>query len=67
MQEVYVCGLAFDYCVGSTALDSKKFGFKTYVIEEGTKSVAKDSEAAMRKKLEDAQVSLISVSEVPGQ
>ena len=32
-KEVYVVGLAFDFCVGSTALDAKKCGFKTFVIE----------------------------------
>ena len=40
IQEVYVVGLAYDYCVGSTALDSAKHGFKTYVITDATKSVA---------------------------
>ena len=36
---VYVVGLAFDYCVKSTAIDAVKEGFTTYVIEEGTRAV----------------------------
>jgi len=38
--EVYVVGLALDYCVGNTALDAKKSGLKVTVIEECTKGVA---------------------------
>ena len=40
---MYVVGLAFDFCVGSTALDAKKYGFDTYVVAEGTKSVSKET------------------------
>lgn len=36
---VYVVGLAFDYCVRSTAADAAKEGFVTYVVEEGTRAV----------------------------
>src|ERR1700760_2226417 len=36
---VYVVGLATDYCVKFTALDSAREGFQTLVIEEGTKPV----------------------------
>ncbi len=32
IKKVVVVGLALDYCVGSTALDSKKNGFETYVV-----------------------------------
>ncbi|KAL2401467.1 hypothetical protein ABEF93_006360 [Exophiala dermatitidis] len=37
--DVYVVGLAGDYCVKDTALGAAKAGFKTYVIEEGQKCV----------------------------
>jgi len=36
-----VCGLAFDFCVGSTALDAQKHGFDTYIFEDATRSVSK--------------------------
>ena len=45
--KVYCCGLAFDYCVGSTAEDAAKNGFETYIISDATKSVAEDSRAKM--------------------
>ena len=37
--DVYVAGLAADYCVRFTALDAQKHGFKTWVIGEATKAV----------------------------
>ena len=37
--EVYVCGLATDYCVKFTALDSAQLGFKTFLVEDGCRGV----------------------------
>jgi nicotinamidase-related amidase len=37
--DVYVVGLAADYCVKATAVDAKKEGFRTLVVEEGTRPV----------------------------
>lgn len=37
--EVYVTGLATDYCVKFTALDAVQEGFKTYLIKDATKGV----------------------------
>ena len=37
---IYCVGLAYDYCVGSTAEDSAKEGFKTYIVMDATRSVA---------------------------
>lgn len=38
-EEVFITGLAADYCVKYTALDSIKEGFKTTVIEDATRAV----------------------------
>jgi nicotinamidase/pyrazinamidase len=39
IQNVYVCGLAADYCVFYTAKDSLKENFKTYIIEDATRAI----------------------------
>jgi nicotinamidase/pyrazinamidase len=41
--EIYVCGLATDYCVKATALDGVKAGFKTFVIEDACRGVNKNT------------------------
>jgi nicotinamidase-related amidase len=37
--EVEVAGLALDYCVKWTAIDSRKFGFTTRLLKKCTKAV----------------------------
>ena len=37
--DVFVVGLAGDYCVLSTARDAAELGWATYVVEEGTRCV----------------------------
>ena len=38
-KEIYVLGLATDYCVRYTALDAVELGFKTYLVEDGSRGV----------------------------
>jgi len=55
-----VCvGLAYDYCVGSTACDAAKHGFVTTIVQDATKSVADSTAEAMTKRLEEAGVHLV--------
>jgi len=37
--DVYVLGLATDYCVKFTALDARQLGFNTYLVEDGCRGV----------------------------
>lgn len=37
--EVFVCGLATDYCVKFTAMDAASMGFKTNLIEDASRGV----------------------------
>lgn len=46
---VYICGLAYDFCVGSTALDSVKHGFDTIVVTDASASISDESVAEMNK------------------
>jgi len=48
--QVFLVGLAGDYCVGFTALDSISQGFETYLIEDATRSI--DPEGFDRMKQE---------------
>ncbi|KAI9757790.1 MAG: NAD(+) salvage pathway protein [Chaenotheca gracillima] len=63
VSHVYVVGLAADYCVLYTALDSAKAGFKTFVVEEATRAVdsGEESLGRARKKWSDAGVDVISM------
>lgn len=39
VDDVYVLGLATDYCVKYTALDARRLGFRTFLIEEACRGV----------------------------
>lgn len=39
IKTVFITGLATDFCVAWTALDARKAGFETYVIEDATRAI----------------------------
>ncbi|WP_425638304.1 bifunctional nicotinamidase/pyrazinamidase [Algoriphagus yeomjeoni] len=52
IMNVFVTGLAQDYCVKYTALDAVSLGFKTYLITDATRAVnlsAEDGEKALEE------------------
>jgi len=62
---VFVTGLATDFCVAWTALDARKLGFTTYVIEDATRAIdLNGSLAAAWKQMEAAGVKRIRASDI---
>ena len=50
--EVYIAGLAGDYCVYFTAKDALQEGFITYMIEDATRSISEEGFAKAKKDIE---------------
>uniref|UniRef100_A0A0N4Z7C5 nicotinamidase n=1 Tax=Parastrongyloides trichosuri TaxID=131310 RepID=A0A0N4Z7C5_PARTI len=42
IKTVFVCGVAYEYCVACTAKDASDLGFKTFIITDCTKGLDKD-------------------------
>ena len=62
---VFVTGLATDFCVAWTAMDARKLGFTTYVIEDATRAIdLNGSLAAAWKQMADAGVKRIQASDI---
>jgi nicotinamidase/pyrazinamidase len=62
---VFVTGLATDFCVAWTAMDARKLGFETYVIEDATRAIdLNGSLAAAWKQMSDAGVKRIQASDI---
>lgn len=61
--DVFVVGLAADYCVRYTALDAAKEGFKTRVIEDATRAVDPSSMDAVLREYSEAGVTVIGHDE----
>lgn len=57
---IFVCGLAFDFCVGETALHGAELGFQTFVLMDASRSVdVNDSKEKMRLRLSSKGVRMI--------
>jgi nicotinamidase/pyrazinamidase len=64
--EVYVCGLATDYCVRASAIDACREGFDVTVVEDAVRAVEVnpgDSERAFQD-MRDAGARIASSAEV---
>ena len=49
--DVYLCGLATDYCVGYTALDALELGFRTIVVEDCCRGIDPDGITKTKAKI----------------
>jgi len=67
VSDVYIMGLALDYCVKYTVLDACQLGFKTYLIEDGCRAVNLNPEdgASAIKEMQAAGAVIISSLRVP--
>ena len=50
LRRLYLCGLAWDYCVGFSALDGVDLGFEVTVIEDAVRGIAPESMEAMSRR-----------------
>lgn len=67
IKTVYVTGLATDFCVAWTAMDARKAGFETYVIEDATRAIdLNGSLAAAWKQMTAQGVKRIQSNDVEG-
>lgn len=59
--EVYIMGLATDYCIKFTVLDSVKCGFETYLIKDGCRAVniSSDDGADAIKEMKNAGAKVV--------
>jgi nicotinamidase/pyrazinamidase len=62
---VFLVGLATDFCVAWSAVDARKLGFTTYVVEDATRAIdLNGSLAAAWKQMTDAGVKRIQSADV---
>lgn len=61
---VYVCGLCYDFCVGSTAVDAAKNGITTYVLYDASKSISEPTTSIMEKRFSEHGVKVINTADI---
>jgi nicotinamidase-related amidase len=61
VSDVYVVGLAADYCVKATAVHAREEGFRTFIVEEGTRPVDVELWAAVREEIRGKGVQVVGL------
>jgi nicotinamidase/pyrazinamidase len=65
LNRVFLAGLAYDFCVGYSALDARRLGFETVVIRDACRAIdLNGSVAAIEADFVDAGVQLIESTEI---
>ena len=64
IDQVFICGLATDYCVADTAIDAVGYGFDAVIIEDATKPISENLNELYQKFL-DHNVKMIESWELP--
>jgi nicotinamidase/pyrazinamidase len=59
IEKVDIVGLAFDYCVKATALDSASLGFRTRILLDGTRAIDPSQSSHHIEELEKAGVQCV--------
>jgi nicotinamidase/pyrazinamidase len=64
-KRVFIAGLAYDYCVGYSALDARRLGFDVVIVRDACRAIDRNgSVAEMEKQFLTAQVSVITSTEL---
>ncbi|KAK5581883.1 hypothetical protein RB653_003463 [Dictyostelium firmibasis] len=64
INKVYVCGLATDFCVLASCLDSVNCGFKTYFIQDCSKGVSKNGVDQSLQQMKNKGIIFINSSDL---
>lgn len=59
IEEVFICGLAYEYCVAFTAKDAIKYGFKTFVVSQACKAITKEGAEKATKEMKELGIEFI--------
>ncbi len=59
LSRLFLCGLAWDYCVGFSALDARSLGFETFVIEDAVRGISPEGIRTMTARWNEAGVQRI--------
>lgn len=65
--DVFLCGIAYDVCVGLTALDAIGLGYRTILVDDASRGITLDDIVMMKNKVEEGHGLVVQSDEVGGQ
>jgi nicotinamidase/pyrazinamidase len=67
LNRIFLAGLAYDFCVGYSALDARRLGFEAIVVKDACRAIDLDGSAArMEAEFAQAGVALIESGQITG-
>lgn len=67
LTRVFLAGLAYDYCVGYSALDARRLGFPVVILQDACRAIdLNGSVAAIEREFADAGVELMNTADLVG-
>ena len=67
LRRVFLAGLAYDYCVGYSALDARRLGFEAVVLEDACRAIdLSESVVAMEREFARAGVRVMKTAGIEG-
>ena len=64
IRRIFLCGVAWDYCVGYSALDGKALGFEVVVLPDAVLGIEEDGIATMSRRWTEAGIALADIEDV---
>ena len=64
VKRIFLCGLATDVCVKSTAIDAVKLGYEVYVVEDASRGITKEGVEKSLEEMEKAGINIIESSQI---
>lgn len=62
--DVFVCGIAYDVCVGLTAIDAIELGYRTILVDDACRGITIDDIVQTKNKVEEGHGAVIQCTEV---
>jgi len=63
-ERIFVCGLATDFCVKSTAMDARKLGYDTYVVLDASRGISEESVRASLEEMKETGIKIVKSFEI---
>ncbi len=64
VDELYVCGVATEYCVKATVMDALKFGFRVNVIKDAVRGINSEDERRAIEEMEKEGARMVESSAI---
>lgn len=64
VRTIVMCGIAFDVCLGYSALHARKYGFEVYVVTDLCPAISEEGAAGMVEQLKAAGVHLVTSDQI---